>query len=409
MSEVQKHIDILMEDMDTIRPYVLSGDDKNVEARSILRRMLSHLDQIQRIPLVSTSRHLQITSLFSQLWDAEHGMLIKSNDSELSDEDREQLTGYVDERKHLLESAQQDVGSSVQLIDRCNDLLGKEKTNVPDLSGKCQNLEKNLRSHLQDDARLRVELNSLTSAFQSSLEAMNNVLEEVGDESPELQEIQTILSMELPDNPEEAQALLRNAKDGLLQAGQKLTHASTAIKDTMQNQAEQMTTLTKQLEKAESEARNDPLTGLANRRRLAEYLKATTSEVASFLMVDIDFFKKINDEYGHDAGDEVLVRLAQILMESTRSTDMVARLGGEEFCIVFPGANSELASELAESLRRAVEIHSFETEQGAIDVTISIGIAEQQPEEKHTSWLKRADKALYDSKNNGRNRVTLAK
>jgi len=88
---------------------------------------------------------------------------------------------------------------------------------------------------------------------------------------------------------------------------------------------------------------------------------------------------------------------------------MVARLGGEEFCVVFPDGNLEIAAGLAEKLRMAIDVHDFKTSAGLIPVAISLGVAERLPGEANSEWIKRADSALYQSKTNGRNRVSLSK
>jgi len=183
--------------------------------------------------------------------------------------------------------------------------------------------------------------------------------------------------------------------------------ASEKLNQTIQKNIEQLSSLSSKLEQAESEARNDPLTGLANRRHLAEYLSSLTENYC-FLIVDIDYFKKINDEHGHDVGDEILARLGAILKESVRNTDLAARVGGEEFCIVLPETSLTNSRKLAETLRQSIELHPFSTQHGAIDVTVSLGIAEHHEGMSNSETFKAADKALYQSKHRGRNRVTVA-
>jgi len=294
-----------------------------------------------------------------------------------------------------------------ELIIRCSDLLGREPATASDVTVKCQKLEKHLREHLQDDAKFHAELNQLTSAFESSLKFMTDILEEVGSEAPELLQVQEILKQDFPDDPKEAHKLMQSVRKSLLQAGQKLSIATESLKDNMQNQMSQMHSLSQRLEHAESQARSDPLTGLGNRRKLTEFLSSLSTENSSFIMLDIDHFKLINDQHGHDAGDEILTLLSALLTESVRGTDMVARLGGEEFCVVLPEMDGSQAFHVAEKLRKAVEVNPFKTAQGKVDVTISLGVAQQREGEEHSPWIKRSDKALYQSKKEGRNRVTM--
>jgi two-component system, cell cycle response regulator len=126
------------------------------------------------------------------------------------------------------------------------------------------------------------------------------------------------------------------------------------------------------------------------------------------LVIDIDFFKAINDSHGHDAGDEVLRDFALRIKRSIRGIDLACRYGGEEFVIVMPETDMAVAAMVAERLRRRIAAEPFSIAQGAerIPVTISIGIAALRgKEDTAASLLKRADLALYRAKRDGRNRV----
>lgn len=162
-------------------------------------------------------------------------------------------------------------------------------------------------------------------------------------------------------------------------------------------------------------AAKDGLTGLANRRVFMEELtkEASRSERYNFifflLMIDIDHFKKINDTYGHSAGDEVLKSMAKIFKAQIRQTDLAARYGGEEFAIILPEANIDGAKIVGERIRKAVANSPFPINHGKeINVTVSIGAscfpAQAQSIE---ALIENADKALYSAKNDGRNRVTF--
>ena len=130
----------------------------------------------------------------------------------------------------------------------------------------------------------------------------------------------------------------------------------------------------------------------------------------SLMILDVDHFKAVNDTYGHDAGDEVLKGLAQRVRRVVRSADLVCRLGGEEFVIVMPDTPLLIAAKIAERVRAAVQSEMFQIDASgrAIPVTASIGIAERADDANPDALLRRADKALYDSKTAGRNRVTAA-
>ncbi|WP_151733511.1 sensor domain-containing diguanylate cyclase [Paenibacillus tengchongensis] len=152
----------------------------------------------------------------------------------------------------------------------------------------------------------------------------------------------------------------------------------------------------------------DKLTGLRNRRFLQEKLEETlqgcgaAAEPFSLLIVDIDHFKRVNDTFGHPAGDQVLESLASLLRAHCRVQDTVARYGGEEFVLILPGLNAAEAKLAAENLRLTVAQADWEP----VDITVSIGIATFAGNDSPDSLLKKADDALYRSKENGRNRVT---
>ncbi len=160
----------------------------------------------------------------------------------------------------------------------------------------------------------------------------------------------------------------------------------------------------------------DALTGLHNRRYLESHLAALADQAAArgeplaLMMLDIDFFKAINDSYGHDAGDEVLREFAARVRKAVRGIDLACRYGGEEFVVVMPETDLKVAGLVAERLRRAVAGAPFAIERGArqIDVTLSIGIAGLEGREQVAAVLKRADQALYRAKRAGRNRVVAA-
>lgn len=152
---------------------------------------------------------------------------------------------------------------------------------------------------------------------------------------------------------------------------------------------------------------HDQLTGVYNRNVMKEISDGNTGVLnyssdldVSLLLTDIDFFKKVNDQYGHEAGDKVIVYLANMLKTSVRTTDYVIRWGGEEFVIIMPGCSAEQAKRIAEKLREKVE----SSDNGICKTTISIGVALYDGGNYHDTF-KKADEALYYAKNNGRNLV----
>jgi diguanylate cyclase (GGDEF)-like protein len=158
----------------------------------------------------------------------------------------------------------------------------------------------------------------------------------------------------------------------------------------------------------------DALTGLNNRRqfevRLGEEYAISNRQNTPLcaIMIDIDYFKKFNDTYGHAIGDMVLKTTANVIKEQLREYDIPSRYGGEEFCILLPHTNIEEAKVVAERLRSAVEEVNIEIAEGkTINLTISVGLAELDIKDMPEDLYMKADSALYKAKENGRNRVVV--
>jgi diguanylate cyclase (GGDEF)-like protein len=160
-------------------------------------------------------------------------------------------------------------------------------------------------------------------------------------------------------------------------------------------------------------ANTDPLTGLANRRRVEALARPWIEDPQAplcALMIDVDHFKRVNDRFGHDAGDEALVWLGSHLRVQARATDLVGRLGGEEFVMLLPGTTAPEAAVLAERLRATVAAMPMSfAAHGDWPLTISVGVAPRTPGDTDVrDLLRRADDAMYAAKRGGRNRVVLA-
>ena len=161
----------------------------------------------------------------------------------------------------------------------------------------------------------------------------------------------------------------------------------------------------------------DGLTKLHNHRYFQDELVRAFEESErydrplSLAMIDIDYFKKVNDTYGHAVGDEILKGVANLYRESVRATDLVARYGGEEFAVMMPETNLADALTFAEKIRSLVESTPMDTQAGPLNVTVSLGVASVPHSKIHTpkEVIVAADKALYRAKRNGRNQVQAEK
>jgi diguanylate cyclase (GGDEF)-like protein len=156
------------------------------------------------------------------------------------------------------------------------------------------------------------------------------------------------------------------------------------------------------------QAITDPLTGAFNRRYMAERLaeaierQRRSGAPASVLIIDLDHFKRVNDDLGHEAGDAVLKGIVALLGRRSRRVDLLFRMGGEEFLLLLPDTAEEQAAKLAEDLRASIEDYPLLADRR---VTVSIGVGELQAGETLDTWLQQADAALYSAKQSGRNRV----
>ena len=183
-------------------------------------------------------------------------------------------------------------------------------------------------------------------------------------------------------------------------------------RNVIQNYADKLTAVNK---KFHTMAMTDPLTGLPNRRYAMERLQEMMAESTGFgstlscIMIDIDHFKQINDTYGHDCGDIVLKKISDIFKKKSRTSDMISRIGGEEFLVVSDRNSLHEAMVFAERLRQEIAEHEIVLIGRTIRITISLGVAIMTPDmSEGNTLIMLADRALYSAKENGRNRVEIA-
>lgn len=212
-------------------------------------------------------------------------------------------------------------------------------------------------------------------------------------------------------DPEKAVHVVRD----VIQCVQELTHGAEDIKHKMRDVRQEVAHLKSELERSYQEAHTDALTGAANRRAmdkfLAEYVPAgstaSSEDGFSCIILDIDHFKKINDQNGHLVGDSVLRFVARVLKNLTKGQDMVARFGGEEFIILLPNTVCRNAYALAEKIRKTFEKSALtiKDKEHKLRMTVSCGVSTYRAPEPIKDFLERADRALYLAKTSGRNRT----
>jgi len=317
-----------------------------------------------------------------------------------ADQIKQQLNDEVDE-KIFLKSLEKTVVIVAAVLIK----IKKEKKDIEDflkqLTGRLQELDSDIR----DTARLRELTHRYGVEMASEMQAEMKTMEQG------LQDINNI--DELKSSVQSRVIMLRNHVDKfLLDEGDKDKQASILIQQLVEKVAKmekETEELREQLEKEREQTMQDALTGIPNRMAYDERLELSVATFkrhsVPFVLVvwDIDYFKKVNDRYGHSAGDQVLKLVASILNKNMRDIDFLARYGGEEFVSILTVTNLKNAQKITDKLRHIIEESHFHFRDEAVEVTISAGFAEIKKDESGESLFMRADKALYQAKENGRN------
>ncbi len=196
----------------------------------------------------------------------------------------------------------------------------------------------------------------------------------------------------------------------------KMLAYSRDLEEQLRGTSAEIEALRKSLEEMQREAMTDALTGIANRKYFDVTLRTAAMHAMEngsplcLMLADIDHFKRFNDTYGHQTGDDVLKLVAHTLLANTKGRDTAARYGGEEFAVILPDTVLDTAKIVAEKIRKSIESKRFRKKQTGEEletITISIGIAQYRSGEALTEFIQRADDALYQAKRTGRNRVVL--
>lgn len=207
---------------------------------------------------------------------------------------------------------------------------------------------------------------------------------------------------------------VKNLIGQLLEETKKREEATLSMQSTMESMTAEMKTLRAEVARLNSEATTDALTKVNNRRAFDNDIESTISiarkegKALSLLMIDIDHFKRFNDQFGHTIGDKVLRFVATMLKKNIKGSDSVARYGGEEFAIILPETDYEGAITVAENMRERLAKQTLSDSAAKMQlgtITVSIGVAFYRDGEISDDLVNRADKCLYEAKNQGRNRV----
>jgi diguanylate cyclase len=260
-----------------------------------------------------------------------------------------------------------------------------------------------------DNRRLEEIRNEMRSLIVETLAGVNQASHDVEQSASSL----TVSSNRL--NQESSVEELRSIVSEVVNETRNIAQNSSSLKQILDETRHEIDNLREELDRTRQQATTDTLTGLLNRRGFEAALQLACNEASQYrqaltlLLIDIDYFKRVNDTYGHLAGDKVLRNVGTILSANVKGKDTVVRFGGEEFAVLLPGTNLDNGRQVGEILRLNIERSRHKGAVAGQDVgqvTVSIGATEYVFGEHSDALLKRADDALYQAKRAGRNRVS---
>lgn len=316
--------------------------------------------------------------------------------------------------KHLFEIERHSVRKVREKLDRMAKLLVDPKSTSRQVENTLFDLRQFFSSYRID------EYSYIQNTFDDFKRIVWDFADQLSEDIHFESEKEKVLANNLQDLKEAVEAnsieSLRHKSRDFINAYVEYQNQRNEIRNRrMTNVKKNLNTVKKQLLEAHANLGVDHLTGAHNRKSFDDYIKKLTQinslshSPFSLIMLDIDFFKKINDSYGHDIGDYVLKECVKLLQESFNKEDMmIARIGGEEFVVVLPNYTVEQTVARAEEVLNRIRGETFVQGELQIRFTVSMGIAQLNEKENTSDWLKRADTALYQSKNSGRNKLTVA-
>jgi len=317
----------------------------------------------------------------------------------------------------LVASLVPSIASSVN--DKIADLSEKIKSNPTLLES--QSIEAEIKSAIS----LRIALDK--QSVKDMIESLDGVLDKLSLRLIDMIERSDTSTVEIQKIKSELEAYNEEPITNFKVAHKKLYTIAVALEENTQalskdlkNHSKEVKVLGKKIEKLErelqkskDESKEDFLTKLYNKRALDEYMGVKDAEYErykrnfSVIMFDLDFFKAVNDDYGHDAGDAVLAAFGKILKSVARNVDIVGRFGGEEFMALLSETDAKGGSIFAEKVRKKVEKSRFMYKGNRITVTVSCGVSERAKNPSLENTIKASDDALYKAKKDGRNRVVI--
>lgn len=296
-------------------------------------------------------------------------------------------------------------GDNTEIARLLGELVSRRKPIAPPVL-------RELRARCLSHERTQAAMEDVGKGIAETLDAVLGKLEAAGKDAKDYGRALSAASGELGDD--HSPATLRRLMDGLIGATRAMETRTQTLEGELQRSSEQVAELKVQLEDVRKESRLDPLTNIPNRKAFDSELQAAIADaVASgapvaLLMCDIDHFKRFNDTWGHQTGDQVLRLVANCLSENVKGRDTAARYGGEEFAVILRQTALGDAVHLADQIRANVEgkkLVKKSTGDVLGTITISIGVAQLNASDHAELLVQRADACLYRAKHGGRNRV----
>ncbi|SFK40023.1 GGDEF domain-containing protein [Methylophaga sulfidovorans] len=307
------------------------------------------------------------------------------------------------------EEVTETISSIANLVSELSSSAMAEKKEyekfLRDLTKKITSLDKHLYEVVQEDLSAFEQRHKLAGDVEQTMVELRTDVEGAVD----FVEIKSVLSQRL-DHLNEQITNYQQADNTRFTESQKQIEALTLRLHVMESEANELRLATS---KARALAMKDPLTGIWNRQALTEVLQTEYSRWARYqkpltmVVWDVDYFKAVNDKFGHSAGDVVLKTIARIFKDSTRQADFIARFGGEEFVGLFPEISLEQGLEMANKVRLTIENTQFQHNGISVPITASAGLATFEKGDTIEDVFTRADKALYEAKGQGRNNCQI--
>lgn len=301
------------------------------------------------------------------------------------------------------------IGQNADLVDEINELA---KGGAPVDGEACTSLvEKFVEA--EDTSEL---VNEITEAIGSATDQARDSLKQAGEDAERFSESLAGFSGEVADRNSDGdlQAIIQN----MIAETKEMVQRTIELETQLSESSQEIASLKSELESTTAEARTDMLTGIGNRMAFQSFLDKAVAEAEdgkdnslSLIIGDVDHFKSFNDRWGHPFGDQVLKLISYCIKQLVPESGLAARYGGEEFAIVLPETQLDEAVQLAEQIRRDISskrIRRTDSGEDVGQITVSFGVAQFSQADSTDDFISRADQALYDAKNGGRNQVKRA-